>query len=40
MRMKKTGELIEELSIGLEADGSLDLKMLRSFGTKILLEKP
>lgn len=37
--MRRTGEKTEELSIGLETDESLDLKMLKCFGTKILLHK-
>ena len=40
MRMRKTEELIEELNIGLELDGSLDLKMLRGIGSKMRQPKP
>jgi hypothetical protein len=35
MRMRKTEELIEELNIGLELNGSLDLKMLKGIGLKM-----
>ena len=34
-RMRKTEELIEELNIGLELNGSLDLKMLKGIGLKM-----
>lgn len=35
MRMRKTEELIEELNIGLELDGNLDLKMLKGIGLRM-----
>jgi hypothetical protein len=35
MRMRKTEELIEELNIGLELNGNLDLKMLRGIGLRM-----
>jgi hypothetical protein len=35
MRMRKTEELIEELNIELELNGSLDLKMLRGIGLRM-----
>lgn len=35
MRMRKTEELIEELSIELERAGNLDLKMPRGIGLKM-----
>jgi hypothetical protein len=38
-KMRRTGERTEELSIGLETDESLDLKMLRCFGTKMMPHK-
>ena len=34
-RMRKTEELIEELNIGLELNGNLDLKMLRGIGSRM-----
>jgi hypothetical protein len=34
-RMKKTEELIEELNIGLELNGNLDLKMLKGIGLRM-----
>lgn len=40
MRMRKTEELIEGLSIGLEQNGNLDLKMLKDIGLKMPLLKP
>jgi hypothetical protein len=33
--MRKTEELIEELSIGLELNGNLDLKMPRDIGSRM-----
>jgi hypothetical protein len=36
MIMRKTEELIEELNIGLELNGNLDLKMLRGIGLRML----
>jgi hypothetical protein len=36
MRMRKTEELIEELNIGLELNGNLDLKMLKGIGLRML----
>jgi len=35
MRMRKTEELIEELNIGLELNGNLDLKMLKGIGLRM-----
>jgi hypothetical protein len=35
MIMRKTEELIEELNIGLEQNGNLDLKMLKGIGLKM-----
>jgi hypothetical protein len=35
MIMRKTEELIEELNIGLELNGNLDLRMLRSIGLRM-----
>jgi hypothetical protein len=40
MIMRKTEELIEELNIGLELDGNLDLKMLKGFGSRMRQLKP
>jgi hypothetical protein len=40
MRMRKTEELIEELNIGLEPNGNLDLKMLKDFGSRMRQLKP
>lgn len=39
-KMRKTEELIEELNIGLEMGGSLDLKTPRDIGLKMLPLKP
>jgi hypothetical protein len=36
MIMRKTEELIEELNIGLELNGNLDLRMLRGIGLRML----
>jgi hypothetical protein len=35
MIMRKTEELIEELNIGLEPNGNLDLRMLRGIGLRM-----
>jgi hypothetical protein len=35
MIMRKTEELIEELNIGLELNGNLDLKMLKGIGSRM-----
>jgi hypothetical protein len=40
MIMRKTEELIEELNIGLELNGNLDLKMLRGIGLRMQQLKP
>jgi len=35
MRMRKTEELIEELNIGLELNGNLDLRMPKGIGLRM-----